>query len=291
MNLTDRPRERLARLGAGALSDAELLSLILRTGSRDESAARVAEGLLVAFRGLRAVCEAPLRSLELRPGLGPAKAASISAVAELARRLESPPLERGVAIDGPEAVQRHFAARLRASRRESFFVLLLDGRHRLIAEEEVSRGTLTASLVHPREVFRDAIRAAAAALILVHNHPSGDPRPSAEDHAVTRRLYDAGRLLGIEVLDHVIVSAGGHWSFQEAGEPLASGVASGEGAAAPRSRAAAAERVAPSPAPPHAPLVAPGRAAGPPRELVRVARGGSTPERDDRAPKDCEPRG
>ena len=150
-------------------------------------------------------------------------------------------------------------------------MLLLDGRHRLIAEEEVSWGTLTASLVHPREVFREAIRVAAAALILVHNHPSGDPRPSAEDRAVTRRLVGAGRLIGIDVLDHVIVSEGGHWSFQEAGEPL-EGAASDESARASASVAGA---------------VMPRR--GPARVTV-AGKGAATPARSSREPRDCEPR-
>ncbi|MEM9175645.1 MAG: DNA repair protein RadC, partial [Myxococcota bacterium] len=140
------------------------------------------------------------------------------------RRLAEAPLPIARPIGGPEAVARHFLPRLGRRDRESFHVLLLDGRHRLVGEEEVSVGTLTASLVHPREVFRGAIRAAAAALVLVHNHPSGDPQPSGEDRAVTRRLADAGRLLGIEVLDHVVVARGGHFSFREAGElPLAPG--------------------------------------------------------------------
>jgi DNA repair protein RadC len=159
----------------------------------------------------------PLRELEAIPGIGPARAASLLAAIELGRRLASAPLERGQAIRAPLDVQRHFQPRWRDRRRESFHALQLDGRHRLMAVDEVSVGTLTASLVHPREVFREAIRNAAAALLLVHHHPSGDPSPSAEDRSVTDRLVAAGRLLGIRVVDHVIVADGGYFSFQEAG--------------------------------------------------------------------------
>jgi DNA repair protein RadC len=152
------------------------------------------------------------------PGLGPAKAASLLAAFELARRLEEKPLEWGLPIRSPVDIHRHFQSRIRGAHRESFHVLLLDGRHRLIGEAEVSVGTLTASLVHPREVFREAICAAAAAVVLVHNHPSGDPSPSGEDRRVTERLVSAGGLLGIPVVDHLIIAEGGHFSFREAGE-------------------------------------------------------------------------
>jgi DNA repair protein RadC len=151
------------------------------------------------------------------PGLGPAKSASLAAAFELGRRLASVPLVRGQAIRSPGDVQRYFQPRFRSRPRESFHVLLLDGRHRLVSIDEVSVGTLTASLVHPREVFREAIRQAAAALLLVHHHPSGDPSPSPEDRSVTDRLCAAGHLLGIPVVDHVIVAEEGHFSFQEAG--------------------------------------------------------------------------
>lgn len=214
----DRPRERLARLGVRALSDREVLALVLRTGARGADAAALAERLLARGGGLERVAGASLGELSRMRGLGPAKAAALVASFDLGRRLAERPLRFGARIGGPGDVERHFLPRLGGRDRESFHTLLLDGRHRLIAEEEVSVGTLTASLVHPREVFRAAIGARAAALVLVHNHPSGDPAPSAEDHAVTGRLADAGRLLGITVVDHVIVARGGHYSFREAGK-------------------------------------------------------------------------
>lgn len=211
------PRERLARDGPERLQIEELVALVLRTGDRRRDAWTLARDLLERAGGLVPLAEIPLSELESIPGLGPAKSASLLAAFELGRRLASAPLERGQAIRAPADVQRHFQPRWRNRRRESFHALQLDGRHRLVSVDEVSVGTLTASLVHPREVFRAAIRNAAAALLLVHHHPSGDPSPSAEDRSVTERLVAAGRLLGIRVVDHVIVAESGYFSFQEAG--------------------------------------------------------------------------
>ena len=211
------PRERLARDGPERLQVEELVALVLRTGDRRGDAWTLARCLLERAGGLVPLAEIPLCELESIPGLGPAKSASLCAAFELGRRLASAPLERGQAIRAPADVQRHFQPRWRDRRRESFHALQLDGRHRLMSVEEVSVGTLTASLVHPREVFRAAIRNAAAALLLVHHHPSGDPSPSPEDRSVTERLVAAGRLLGIRVVDHVIVAESGYFSFQEAG--------------------------------------------------------------------------
>jgi len=214
----DRPRERLDQKGVRALADAELIALVLRTGDRKRDAWTIGREALDRFGGLAGLAAATGPALEAMPGLGPAKSASLRAAIELARRIVDEPLERGQPIRSPADIQRHFRGCLRDRQRESFHVLLLDGRHRLIATEEVSVGTLTASLVHPREVFRNAIRNAAAALVLVHNHPSGDPSPSAEDRSVTERLRSAGLLLGIRVLDHVIVADSGYFSFREAGQ-------------------------------------------------------------------------
>jgi DNA repair protein RadC len=214
----DRPRERLVRLGSRALSDTELLALILRTGTRADRADSLARAIVEHTGGLTELSSTSMAALLAIRGLGPAKAASLLAAFELARRLETKPLDLGQPIRNPVDVHRHFQPRIRGVHRESFHVLLLDVRHRLIGEDEVSVGTLTASLVHPREVFREAIRAAAAAVLLVHNHPSGDPTPSAEDRTVTERLVSAGELLGIRVVDHLIVSETGHFSFREAGE-------------------------------------------------------------------------
>jgi len=214
---TDRPRERLEANGPQALADAELLALLLRTGGRDADALALARTLLEDHDGLAGLARARCAELTATSGVGPAKAASVCASLELGRRLAARRLARGSAIRTPADVHRHFHSRLRDAPAERFVVVMLDGRHRVLREEVVSQGTLTASLVHPREVFRAALREAAAALILVHNHPSGDPAPSREDRDVTDRLTRAGEILGVRVLDHVIVAERGFYSFREDG--------------------------------------------------------------------------
>jgi len=211
------PRERLASRGAEALSPGELVALLLRTGHRGEDAQRVAHGLLARCGGLDRLESAPACEMAAVPGVGPAKAASLVAAFELGRRCAASHLPEGAALRSPEDVFRRFSAALRRLDHERFVVVLLDGRHRVLGEETVSRGTLTASLVHPREVFRPALRASAAAVILVHNHPSGDPTPSAEDRSVTERLAEAGEILGVRVLDHVVVAERGFSSLREEG--------------------------------------------------------------------------
>lgn len=215
----DRPRERLARHGSEALSDAELIALLLRTGSARTDALEVADSLLRHCGGLRRLARASSGEIRSRVGIGAAKAASLLAALEISRRLACDRLEPGARIRSPEDVHRHFYTRLRDRSVECFLALLLDGRHRVIAEAVISQGTLTASLVHPREVFRPALRESAAAMVLVHNHPSGDPSPSPEDREVTRRLSEAGELLGVRVVDHVVVAERGYHSFRDAGEP------------------------------------------------------------------------
>jgi len=213
----DRPRERLTTLGPEALSDAELLALVLRTGGRASPALAIASRTLTRHGGLRGLAGASPTQLAAERGIGPAKAASLLASFELARRIAAHRLRPGQALCSPADVAAAFRPRLRDAAHERFVAVLLDGRHRVLRDVVVSQGTLTASLVHPREVFRPALREAAAALILVHNHPSGDPSPSREDAEVTRRLARAGRLLGIEVVDHVIVAEQGFSSLRERG--------------------------------------------------------------------------
>jgi DNA repair protein RadC len=212
--LTDRPRERLDALGPEALSDAELLALLLRTGGRGADALAVAVKLLAVQGGLAGLARAAAGDLAAVAGVGPAKSASLRASLELGRRLAARRLDPGTEIRGPEDVFRHFHPRLRHATQERFFVVLLDGRHRVVRHELVSQGTLTASLVHPREVFRPALRESAAAVVLVHNHPSGDPTPSREDLEITERLARAGEILGIPVLDHVVVAERGFRSLR-----------------------------------------------------------------------------
>ena len=214
---TDPPRERLERLGPAALNDGELLALLLRTGGAGRHAVIVANALLDRHGGLRGLAGAGAGELAAQAGMGPVKSAAVCAALELGRRLATRRLTAGAAIRGPADVFAHFHPSLRLATQEKFIAILLDGRHRMIREEVVSQGTLTASLVHPREVFRAALRESAAALILVHNHPSGDPAPSAEDRDVTRRLVDAGELLGVRVLDHVVVAEHGFCSLRDEG--------------------------------------------------------------------------
>ena len=212
------PRERLDREGPESLAQSELIALLVRTGGRGASALRLADALLERFGSLDALARAG--NAELR-GV-PAKVASLRAAIELGARLARTPLVPGAKLQSPEQVSAHFSARMRRYRQEVFVVLLLDSRHRLIGEVEVSRGSLNQSLVHPREVFAPALRESAAAILVLHNHPSGDPQPSREDHEVTRRLVRAGEILGIRVVDHLVIGGEEFTSFARSGQLLAS---------------------------------------------------------------------
>jgi DNA repair protein RadC len=236
-SVTDGPRERLDALGPPALSDAELLALLLRTGAPGQTALGLASDLLARHDGVAGLARAAPAELRQTAGVGPAKSASLLAALELGRRLATRRLRTGDAIQGPADVYRHFHARLRDTPHERFLVLLLDGRHRVLREVTASQGTLTASLVHPREVFRPALREAAAAVILVHNHPSGDPTPSREDHEVTERLVEVGEILGVPVLDHVIVAERGYVSLRQDGELRGKGSPASSPECSPRANA------------------------------------------------------
>ena len=211
----DRPRERLARHGVGALSNRELLTLLVGSGSRQASALDVAEELLGA--GLRGLAERSLPDLERQRGVGRAKATRLLAALELGARLASESRAPAASFRTPQDAARYLLPRYGARPVETFGLLALDVRHRLRREAVVSVGCLTSSLVHPREVFREAVVSRAAAIILFHNHPSGDPEPSAEDLSLTRRLASAGTLMGIEVLDHVVLGAGRVVSLKDRG--------------------------------------------------------------------------
>lgn len=212
----ERPRERLLQQGASALSDAQLLGIILRTGTGGRTAVDVGRDLIERFGGLNGIAQAGTKELTGVPGIGEAKAAEIKAAIELGRRHQKPTMA-GASFCASQEVADFYQPRLRDARKEEFRCILLDTKNRLIREETVSTGSLTASLVHPRETFKSAVRESAAAVIFVHNHPSGDIKPSQEDILLTRRLVQAGDLLGIRVLDHVIVGDGGHFSFRDSG--------------------------------------------------------------------------
>jgi DNA repair protein RadC len=211
----ERPRERLARHGAGSLATRELIALVLGSGSRQASVLDLADRLL-GF-GLRGLGARSLADLEREHGLGRAKATRLLAALEIGSRLASEGIGTAPVLLTPEDAARYLLPRYAARPVETFGLLALDVRHRLKRESVVSVGCLTSSLVHPREVFQEAVVSRAAALILFHNHPSGDPEPSAEDVALTRRLVSAGALMGIEVLDHLILGAGRFVSLKERG--------------------------------------------------------------------------
>lgn len=202
---SERPRERLTRLGAEALSEQELLACVLGRGIAGESVLISARRLLAAFDTLRGVTEASVEQLAGVHGIGPAKAVQLKAAAEIARRVALPSSGRRAVIDSVEAAAALLRPHLHEKTREHFVALLLDNRHQLIRLSPIAVGSLSATLVHPRELFKEAIAASAAAVIVAHNHPSGDPQPSDHDIQLTRRLVEAGAIVGIEVLDHLVV--------------------------------------------------------------------------------------
>ncbi|HEY2065732.1 MAG TPA: DNA repair protein RadC [Gemmatimonadaceae bacterium] len=215
---SERPRERLVALGASALSSAELLAVVLGAGGAGRSALHVAQALLAGSGGsLRRMAAQPVAALTAIAGVGMARAVTVHAALELGRRLASEARDDGAPVRSPRDVARLFAPRLEDLPVEEFHVAVLDAQHRLERDVTVTRGILTSSLVHPREVFREAIAERAAAVILVHNHPSGDPTPSADDRLVTDQLVAAGKLLDIPVHDHVIIGRGRYTSFAETG--------------------------------------------------------------------------
>jgi DNA repair protein RadC len=203
--LTERPRERLTRLGAEALSEAELLACVLGRGIAGESVLVSAARLLKAFGTLRGIAEASVERLAEVHGIGPAKAVQLKAVVELARRLSLSSNGHRPLVENEQIAADLVRPHLADKTKEHFVALLLDNRHRLIRLSPIAVGSLSATLVHPRELFKEAIAASAAAVIVAHNHPSGDPEPSSHDLEMTSRLMEAGALLGIEVLDHLIV--------------------------------------------------------------------------------------
>ncbi len=214
----ERPRERLRSLGARALGTAELLSVILGTGQRGRSSLTIAHDLLAQVGGsLRVLAGRPVATLSAVHGVGPARAMAIVAALELGRRTAAEPHGERITVHSPQDVVAAFAPHLEALSVEEFHIAILDAQHHLERDVLVTRGILDSSLVHPREVFREAIAERAASIILVHNHPSGDPTPSAEDRMVTSQLVAAGTLLGIPVRDHVVIGRGRYVSFAEAG--------------------------------------------------------------------------
>ena len=214
---SERPRERLLESGPMALSDAQLLAILLRVGRQDSSAVQVALELLQELDGLQGLSNRSLEELCVIPGIGPAKAAQIMAAVELGKRTLATPLTTGMQVGGSQDLFRHYYPLMRDLRHEIFKVVLLDAKHRVIRDLTISEGSLTVNIVHPREVFNVAVRESAAAVIVLHNHPSGSPEPSPEDRVLTQRLVAAGDILGIRVLDHVVIGDGTYVSFADQG--------------------------------------------------------------------------
>jgi DNA repair protein RadC len=213
----ERPRERLFRYGADTLTDGQLLAIVLGTGHAGDSAFDLGVTVLNQRGGLQGLDQQGIRELCAIPGIGPAKAAAIKAALEIGKRAIAAPLTTGRRIGSSQDIFRHYRPLMRGLRREIFKVILLDGKNTIIKDVTVSEGSLTLSVVHPREAFVPAVRESAAAVIFVHNHPSGDPDASPEDRALTERLVSVGELLGIRVLDHVIIGDRQYLSFADQG--------------------------------------------------------------------------
>jgi DNA repair protein RadC len=214
----ERPRERLQKLGPAALSSQELLALVIGRGIPKKSVMTIAQELLARFGNVKAISQASLEELSQVKGIGIAKAAQIRACFELGRREDlEPPDPVPFDIKNPEAVVKAIRASLQDKAKEHFKLILLNSRNRIIGISTISIGTLTTSLVHPREVFKEAIMHSAASVVLAHNHPSGDPDPSEDDLKITKKLVESGKILSIEVIDHIIIGKDNHYSFREKG--------------------------------------------------------------------------
>ncbi|MDK2918024.1 MAG: repair protein RadC [Candidatus Petromonas sp.] len=212
----ERPREKLIRYGPHSLSNAELLAIIIRTGSREHSALELANIILSRDeKGIRFLANCTIEELSEIKGIGSSKACQIVAAIELGNRLSKSLLSKGESIRSPKDVMDIFIRDMRFLEKEYFKVVFLNTKNEIISYETISIGSLNASIVHPREVFNRAIRKSSASIILVHNHPSGNPKPSKEDINITKRLIEAGKILGIEVLDHVIIGDGNYYSLKE----------------------------------------------------------------------------
>lgn len=213
----DRPRERMMHAGAEALSHAELLAILLRTGTKNESALLVAQRILNYIGSLHKLADMSYMELTEIKGIGTAKALQLLAGLELGRRMARSRMDEQAAIRRPQDAAHLVMESMRYYKREHFICLFLNTKNKVLAQETISIGTLDASLVHPREVFRAAIRHGSASVVCLHNHPSGDPTPSEEDIWITKRLMEAGELVGIEVLDHIVIGDQRYVSLKEQG--------------------------------------------------------------------------
>lgn len=213
----ERPRERMMNYGAEALSHAELLAILLRTGTKDESVVHLANRIMRQVGSIRQLVDLSIEELTEIKGIGTAKAIQIKAGIELGRRITRTGKEEVKAIRSPRDAADLLIEQLRYLQKEHFVCLFLNTKNHIISQETLSMGSLNASIVHPREVFRAAIKCSSASVIFAHNHPSGDPAPSPEDVALTKRLVEAGKIIGIEVLDHLVIGDMKFVSLKEQG--------------------------------------------------------------------------
>lgn len=215
---SERPREKMMQHGSHALTNAELLAILLRTGTSDKTATGLAEELLALdASGIVYLAECPMEELSAVHGIGPAKACQVKAAVEIGRRIATQPRPDRMKVTSTEQVVDIFMEKMRYYKKEFFNVLLINTKGEILSVENIAVGDLNSSIVHPRESFASAVRKSAAAVIFVHNHPSGDPTPSRQDIEVTKRLCEAGDILGIQVLDHIIIGDGRYQSLMAEG--------------------------------------------------------------------------
>lgn len=216
MPLNERPREKLYKYGVKSLSNAELIAIIIRTGNRQDTALELANRLLsLDSRGLSFLSDVSFEELTSVKGIGECKASQILAVVELGKRISTQSIDEKVKVTSPIDIINLLMEEMRYLKKEHFKVAILDTKNQIITIENISVGNLNSSIVHPREVFNAAIRRSANSIILIHNHPSGDPTPSREDINITNRIIDAGNIIGIKVLDHIIIGDNKYISFKE----------------------------------------------------------------------------
>lgn len=213
----ERPRERLAKYGAEVLSNSELLAIILRTGTSQDSALSLACRILKNDGGIRFLYESSFEELKKIRGIGEAKAAQIKAALELGRRLKTYKDSGSIYIKTPYDAAELVMEDMRFLKKECLKLMMLNTKNMVVSIKEISVGSLNSSIVHPREIFVEAIKASCASIIICHNHPSGDPSPSQEDINVTRRVYEAGKIVGIDLIDHIVIGDGKFISLKEKG--------------------------------------------------------------------------
>jgi DNA repair protein RadC len=215
--IEDRPRERLIKYGPEVLSNSELLAILIRTGTKSESAIKIAQRMVGTTEGLQFVSTSTVQELSQIKGIGNAKASQIKAAIELGRRLRNYRIDHKIKVNKPQDAVEILMEDMRYLKKEHLRVVFLNTKNIIIDVKDLSIGSLSSSVVHPREIFSEAIRKSSSSIIVCHNHPSGDPTPSQEDINITRRLFEVGKLIGIDLLDHLIIGDGNYVSLKEKG--------------------------------------------------------------------------